>query len=46
MAEEKEPIRRQIIGKELTVDDFDKHSEEILFKKICNGHFSTLLNYP
>jgi len=31
---------------EISIDEFDRISEEILFKKLCTDAFSPLFSYP
>lgn len=46
IGDEKLMIRRAAGQAELTMDEFNANSEELLFRKICKDHFTALLRYP
>lgn len=31
---------------ELTLEEFDRNSQELLFKKLCRDQFATIIRYP
>lgn len=50
LAEISEPVRRGSsvgnIDADLSIEEFDKYSDEILFKKVCRENFGMLIRYP